>query len=71
MIFDVETKTFSTTIALQLLGNSFFKASVVKQKEAFVFLAKCLYLLEWKKVISLISEVNKSLISKISRNFRY
>ena len=46
VILEVDTKTLSTTIAEQLLGSSFFKASVVKQKDAFVFTATSLYFLE-------------------------
>ena len=43
---EVETKTFSTINGVQLFGNSSFKISVVKQKEALVFFAKLLYFLE-------------------------
>ena len=35
---ETETKTFSTINELQCLGRSFFKDSVVMQKDAFVFL---------------------------------
>ena len=38
------------------------------QKEALVFFAASLYFLEWKKVMSLSLEVNKSLISKTSES---
>ena len=43
---DVDTKTFFTTIGLQFLFNSFLRFSVVIQKEALVFFAISLYLLE-------------------------
>ena len=45
-MMEVEIKTLSTIIGLQLLGNSFFNFSVVIQKEAFVFLATDLYFWE-------------------------
>ena len=44
--FDTETKTLSTNKGMQFFGSSFFKDSVVMQKDAFVFLATSLYLLE-------------------------
>ena len=50
------------------MGRSFFNDSVVMQKEAFVFLAMSLYFLEWKKVISELFAVSKSLISVIFRS---
>ncbi len=60
---EVETKTLSTIIGIQLLGNSFWSFWVVMQKEAFVLFAAILYLLEWKKVISSMLEFCRSLIS--------
>ena len=43
---EVETKTLSTITGIHVFGNSFFKLSVVIQKEAFVVLAAFLYFLE-------------------------
>ena len=43
---EVETKTLSTIIGLQFLGNSSDKFLVVIQKEAFVFFAAKLYFFE-------------------------
>ena len=65
MIFETESKTFSTIIALQLGGNSFFKSSVVKQKDALVLFAMCLYFFEWKKVKFFSVEEKRSFISVI------
>jgi hypothetical protein len=40
---EVEAKTLSTIIGVHFFGNSFFKFSIVIQKEAFVLLAAILY----------------------------
>ena len=58
-----------TINAIQVSGRFFFKASVVKQKDAFVFFAISLYFFEWKKVISFSVEEDRSLISLISLSF--
>ena len=46
MIFDTDTKTFSTIKGTQEVGSSFFKDSNVIQKDAFVFFAASLYFFE-------------------------
>ena len=61
----MQTKTLSTTKGKQLLGNSVFKTSVVKQNEALVFFATSLYFFEWKKVKSFLVDEARSLISWI------
>ena len=46
-----------------MVGSSFFKDSVVIQKDAFVFWANSLYFFECKNVISELLELYKSFIS--------
>ena len=67
-MIEVETKTLSTIIVLQLFGNSSFKFSVVIQIDALVVFAIDLYFFEWKKVSSLDCELCKSCISVIFKS---
>ena len=69
VILAVAIKTLFTIIGLQFLGKKFFKLTVVIQKRAFVFDARLKYFFEWKKVISLDVEVDKSLILQEREGF--
>ena len=58
-------RTFSTSIGWQLLGNMWDNFFVVTQYDACVLAAADSYFFEWKKVMSLLEAVTRSLISKI------